>query len=408
MRLSGKHIVLGVTGSIAAYKAASLARLLIKEGAEVQVLMTPSAKEFIAPLTMATLTQKPVASEFFDRRDGSWYSHVDLGLWADLMLIAPASAASIAKMATGVADNMLVTTYLSMKAPVWIAPAMDLDMYAHAATQSNLDILKARGDRIVDAASGFLASGLEGKGRMQAPEAIAGEVCRYFEEKHLSNRPLKEKKVLITAGPTYEAIDAVRFLGNHSTGRMGFALAEEAHNLGAEVVLVIGPTQLEAPTGITVVKKIVSAEEMLSFCKEAFPSCDIAIFSAAVADYRPAKVADGKLKRAEEGEEFTLQLVKNPDIAAIMGKQRRQNQLLVGFALETSANHEEAIEKMNRKGMDMMVLNSLSDEGAGFATLTNQVTILDKSGNAHAYGLKDKREVAKDIFAAILDKLALR
>lgn len=398
MGLKGKHIVLGITGSIAAYKSASLIRLLVKEGAEVQVVITPSGKEFVTPLTLATLTQKPVVSEFFDRRDGSWHSHVSLGLWADLMLIAPASAATLAKMATGVADNMLLTTYLSMKAPVWVAPAMDLDMYHHEATQQNLRLLKERGVRIVEPGSGFLASGLEGKGRMEEPEEIARLVRVFFEEEttEAPRSPLHGMEVLITAGPTYEPIDAVRFVGNYSTGRMGYALAQACALRGAMVHLVSGPTALPDPEGVHVVR-VATAMEMLLACEQVAPKSRLAIFSAAVADYRPLEVASGKIKREATGEAMALSLIKNPDIAATLGARKTTSQVMVGFALETSTDITETQRKMERKGMDLMVLNSLSDAGAGFATATNKVTLLDRKGIVSAYELKSKEAVARDI-----------
>lgn len=398
MGLKGKHIVLGITGSIAAYKSASLIRLLVKEGAEVQVVITPSGKEFVTPLTLATLTQKPVVSEFFDRRDGSWHSHVSLGLWADLMLIAPASAATLAKMATGVADNMLLTTYLSMKAPVWVAPAMDLDMYHHEATQQNLHLLQERGVRIVEPGSGFLASGLEGKGRMEEPEEIARLIRVFFQEEttEAPRSPLHGMEVLITAGPTYEPIDAVRFVGNYSTGRMGYALAQACALRGAMVHLVSGPTALPDPEGVHMVR-VTTAMEMLLACEQVAPKSRLAIFSAAVADYRPQEVASGKIKREATGEAMALSLIKNPDIAATLGARKTTSQVMVGFALETSTDVTEAQRKMERKGMDLMVLNSLSDAGAGFATATNKVTLLDRKGIVSAYELKSKEAVARDI-----------
>lgn len=394
MSLAGKHIVLGISGGIAAYKSATLVRSLIKKGAEVQVVMTPNAKEFITPLTLSTLTQKPVVSEFFDRRDGSWHSHVALGLWADLLLIAPATAATIGKMVSGVADNMLLTTYLSMKAPVWIAPAMDLDMYQHPSTQANLQTLSARGVHILEAESGFLASGLEGKGRMMEPEKIADAVASYFEPK--TSTQWQGKTLLITAGPTHEPIDDVRFVGNHSTGLMGYALAEAAAARGAEVHLVSGPTALATPPGV-IRHDVVRAIEMLEVCQTLASQCHVAIFAAAVADYRPAEIFLGKLKRETQGDSLTLPLVKNPDIAATLGAEKRADQIMVGFALETSRNLDEARRKMERKGMDCMVLNSINDAGSGFATPTNSITIVPRTGEPTAYPLKSKRDVAEDI-----------
>ncbi len=405
MKLQGKHIVVGITGSIAAYKAAILVRSLIKEGAEVQVVMTPAGKEFITPLTLSTLTNKPVVSEFFDRRDGSWHSHVALGIWADMLLIAPASAATIGKMAHGIADNMLLTTYLSMKAPTWIAPAMDLDMYAHQATQDNLAMLRQRGVHIIDAEAGFLASGLEGKGRMAEPEQIVQEVIHYFTSAHCPSSegnistPLSGKNVLITAGPTYENIDAVRFIGNHSTGRMGYALASVCAQWGAHVTLVSGPCALAAPQGVTTIR-VNTALEMLAASEALFEQTDVALFSAAVADYRPASPMEGKMKREHLGEELTLRLTKNPDIAATLGHKRDARQVLVGFALETTPDEEEARRKMKAKGMDLMVLNSLSEKGAGFGGTTNKITLLSSSEVQH-FPLKSKEEVAQDIVQAI-------
>lgn len=398
MSLQGKHIVLGITGSIAAYKSATLIRLLVKAGAEVQVVITPSGKEFITPLTLSTLTQKPVVSEFFDRRDGSWHSHVSLGLWADLMLIAPASAATLAKMATGVADNMLLTTYLSMKAPVWVAPAMDLDMYRHAATQSSLQTLRERGVHVVEPGNGFLASGLEGKGRMEEPEQIAQAVASYFagEGQQSQKGSLSGVEVLITAGPTYEPIDAVRFVGNHSSGRMGYALAAECARRGAEVHLVSGPTSFPSPNGVQV-ERVSTACEMLAACQKVSSRCRVAIFSAAVADYRPESVAEGKIKRESTGEAMSLSLVRNPDIAATLGASKKEGQVMVGFALETSRDFQEARRKMARKGMDLMVLNSMNDKGAGFGTSTNKVTLIPQEGETLECSLKSKEEVAQDI-----------
>ena len=358
MSLQGKHIVLGITGSIAAYKSATLIRLLIKMGAEVQVVITPSGKEFITPLTLSTLTQKPVVSEFFDRRDGSWHSHVSLGLWADLMLIAPASAATLAKMVTGVADNMLLTTYLSMKAPVWVAPAMDLDMYRHPATQSNLQTLRERGVHVVEPGDGFLASGLEGKGRMEEPEQIAQAVADFFEAKEPG--------------------------------------CKEPSLAGMEVLITSGPSSLPDPQGMHV-ERVSTACEMLAACQKVSNSCRLAIFSAAVADYRPEHKAEGKMKRESTGASMSLSLVKNPDIAATLGAEKKENQIMVGFALETSSDHEEARRKMARKGMDLMVLNSINDRGAGFGTPTNKVTLIPQEGEPLECSLKSKEEVAKDI-----------
>ncbi len=396
--LKGKRIVLGITGSIAAYKAALLARLLIKKGAEVQIVITPAGKEFITPITLSAITSKPVISEFFSGRDGTWNSHVDIGLWADAMLIAPATAATIGKIAHGIADNMLITTYLSMKAPVFIAPAMDLDMYAHASTLDNLKLLEARGNHIIEAASGFLASHLEGKGRMQEPEYIVAELEAYFSKK----KDLKGKQVLVTAGATQEAIDPVRFLGNHSTGRMGIALAEACASRGAEVKLILGPTHLK-PREYKAIKtvNVRSAMEMYKACQEYIKVSDMAFFSAAVADYRVTDVATEKIKR-EKTEQMQLNLVKNPDIAAEMGAQKRDNQYFVCFALETDKGEAEAQRKMKAKGMNAVVLNSLQDKGAGFASATNKVTLFDDKGRKKVGELKSKEEVAEDILDFVL------
>lgn len=404
MQLQGKRIVLGITGGIAAYKSAFLVRLLIKAGAEVQVVMTPSAKEFITPLTLSTLSQRTVVSEFFDRRDGSWHSHVDLGIWADLMLVAPATTATLAKMAWGIADNMLLTTYLSMKAPTMVAPAMDLDMYRHPATQEALARLRGFGVVVLDSAEGFLASGLEGKGRMLEPEKIVEEVVDFFAKQN-ATKPLHGKRVLITAGPTYEAIDSIRFIGNHSSGKMGIALAEEAVALGATVDLVHGPISFATPSGVNAYA-ITSAKEMLATSEELFPKADIAIFAAAVADYRPEKAIEGKIKREVQGESLQLSLVKNPDIAATLAQNRHAGQLLVGFALEATSDLKEAKAKMKRKGLDMIVLNTIADEGAGFGTDTNKVTIISTTKPPLARPLQSKRQVASEIFEAILSREA--
>lgn len=390
--LQGKHIVLGITGSIAAYKAAVLARLLIKSGAEVQIVITPAGKEFITPITLSALTSKPVISEFFSGRDGTWNSHVDIGLWADAMLIAPATASTIGKMAHGIADNMLLTTYLSMKAPVFVAPAMDLDMYAHASTHDNLAQLRRRGNIIIEPGTGFLASHLEGKGRMQEPEEIVHVLEQYFS----APRPMQGKRVLITAGPTYEAIDPVRFLGNHSTGRMGIALAEAYAGLGAEVELILGPTNLRPRTDGIKTTLVTSALEMLHETELRIDSVDIAIFAAAVADYRPGEVGSDKLKR-EHLDELNIRLVRNPDIAATMGAKKRPNQVFVCFALETSSGEEEAKRKMQAKGMDAVVLNSLADQGAGFGHMTNKISIYARSGAVHSGALVSKDEAAHEI-----------
>ena len=404
--LENKKIVLGITGSIAAYKACILARLLIKKGAEVQVVMTPAAKEFITPLTLATLTQKPVVSEFFDRRDGSWHSHVNLGLWADAMLIAPASASTIGKMANGIADNMLVTTYLSMKqsptsegkvkTPVFVAPAMDLDMYAHPSTQANLQKLQSYGNHIIEPATGFLASKLEGKGRMEEPEKIVEVLEQFFAKQ----QKLAGKKVLITAGPTYEKIDPVRFIGNYSSGKMGFALAEVCAEQGAEVTLVSGPVMLQTKhPGIKRID-VESAQQMYEAATKHFPKADIAILCAAVADFTPKTTADKKIKR--KGDNLKLELQPTKDIAAALGVVKKKKQVLVGFALETDNEQKNAKEKMERKNFDFIVLNSLQDKGAGFRVDTNKVTIIGRHNDLTAYDIKSKREVAEDIIGYVI------
>ena len=395
--LKGKHIVLGITGSIAAYKACTLIRLLIKAGAEVQVVITPAGKEFITPLTLSTLTGKPVVSEFFDRRDGSWHSHVDLGQWADLMLVAPASASTIAKMAHGVADNMLITTYLSMKAPVMLAPAMDLDMYAHPATQANLNTLRGYGNIVIEAASGELASHLVGKGRMEEPETILRHVVHLLA----TTDELKGRRILITAGPTYERLDPVRYIGNFSTGKMGLALAEACALRGAEVELVAGPVQL--PTFHPNIHRtdVESAQQMYEAASKLFPSCQAAILCAAVADFTPAICADEKIKRKGT---MTLTLEPTHDIAAALGEMKTTQQRLVGFALETQNEMGNAREKLTRKNLDLIVLNTLRDEGAGFGHDTNKVTILTPTGQ-QAFPLKSKTEVAHDIITSLCDIL---
>lgn len=399
--LQGKKIVLGITGSIAAYKAAMLLRLFIKAGAEVQVVMTPSAKEFITPTTLAALSQKPVISEFFDRRDGSWHSHVDIGLWADLFVIAPATAATIGKMVHGIADNMLITTYLSMKAPTMVAPAMDLDMFAHTSTQENLKVLRERGVAVVEPQSGFLASQLVGKGRMEEPEQIVAQVERFFSEQE--QKSLLGKRVLITAGPTYEHIDPVRFIGNFSTGKMGVALAEELHREGAEVHLVLGPSSLTPASGIKLYR-VESALEMLAAAEAVEEEVDLMIFTAAVADYRPKYEAPEKLKREAQGE-MTLELVKNPDIAATLGARKRERQFFVGFALETTSGEQEAKRKLKEKNLDLIVLNTLQDEGAGFGVDTNKVSLFYRDGKEEELPLMPKREVARSLVKAISERL---
>ncbi|MDH6359248.1 bifunctional phosphopantothenoylcysteine decarboxylase/phosphopantothenate--cysteine ligase CoaBC [Parabacteroides sp. PF5-9] len=397
--LKGKKIILGITGSIAAYKAAYIIRGLIKKGAEVQVVITPAGKEFITPLTLSTLSSKPVISEFFSNRDGSWNSHVDLGLWADAMLIAPATAATIGKMANGIADNMLITTYLSCKAPVFVAPAMDLDMYAHPSTQQNLDRLRAFGNRIIEPAEGELASHLVGKGRMEEPD----QIIRTLEDFFSCEQSLFKKKVLITAGPTYEKIDPVRFIGNYSSGKMGFALANACAQRGADVTLITGPVSLETPHSQIKRIDVESADEMYAVTTQLFPESDVAILSAAVADFRPASRSEQKIKREKE-DHLTLSLVPNKDIAAALGRTKHERQFLVGFALETNDALLHAKEKLQRKNLDMIVLNSLEEQGAGFKYDTNKISILDREGNQTDYPLKDKQEVANDIIHKITER----
>ena len=393
--LKGKHIVLGITGSIAAYKSCILARLLIKAGAEVQIVITPAGKEFITPVTLSALTSHPVISEFFAQRDGSWHSHVDLGLWADAMIIAPATASSIGKMAHGIADNMLITTYLSMKAPVFVAPAMDLDMFKHPATQANLQTLRSYGNHIIEPGEGELASHLVGKGRMEEPEHIVEAVAQFFSEQE-APRPLEGKHILLTAGPTHEKIDAVRFIGNYSSGKMGYALAEACADLGAEVTLVSGPVSLSITHPRVKVERVTSASEMYEASLEAFPEADAAILCAAVADFTPASVAKQKIKREETGD-MMLHLTPTRDIAAALGQQKKENQRLVGFALETNDEELHALDKLKRKNLDFIVLNSLRDAGAGFAYDTNKITILASDGQRTEFPLKSKKEVAYDI-----------
>ena len=388
--LKGKNIVLGVTGSIAAYKAAVLVRLLVKEGASVQVVMTPSGKEFITPLTLSTLSGRPVLSEFFHSESGAWNSHVELGMWADAMIVAPATASTLGKMANGVADNLLVTTYLSMKAPVFIAPAMDLDMYAHPSTQRNIDVLRGYGNHIIEPAAGELASHLCGKGRMEEPQAIV----EYLKDFFFASSDLAGKRVLVTAGPTYEKIDPVRFIGNYSSGKMGFAVAEECAARGAEVVLVAGPVSLECKNAGIKRIDVESASEMYDAAMSEFPSCDAAVLSAAVADYRPSQCAAVKMKRTAD--DMCIELTPNHDIAASLGAVKNDRQRLVGFALETDNAEEHARRKLEKKNLDFIVLNSLEDKGAGFACDTNKVTIIDRE-KKEEYPLKSKKDVAKDI-----------
>ena len=392
--LKGKKIVLGITGSIAAYKACYIIRGLVKAGAEVQVVITPAGKEFITPITLSALTQKPVISEFFSQRDGTWNSHVKLGLWADAMLIAPCTASTLGKMANGIADNMLITTYLSMKAPVFIAPAMDLDMYQHPTTQENMQRLLSYGNHIIEPQSGFLASGLEGKGRMEEPENIVAYLDNFFEPKDLQG-----KKVLITAGPTYEKIDPVRFLGNYSSGKMGFALAEECALRGAEVTLIAGPVNVQCTTFNVQRINVESCQEMYDAATSHFPQCDAAILCAAVADFRPEHTADQKIKR--KGDDLVIRLMPNPDIAERLGQMKRDGQVLVGFALETNDEQANAQHKLEKKNLDFIVLNSLRNEGTCFRSDDNQVSIISRNGQRD-YDRKPKQDVAHDI----IDELA--
>ena len=399
MSLEGKNILLGVTGGIAAYKAANLTRLLVKEGASVKVVMTPAAKQFVTPLTFATLSQNPVLTEFFNPENGEWHSHVKLGVWADAMIVAPATANTIAKMANGIADNLLTTSYLSMRGKVFVAPAMDLDMYAHPTTQRNIEALKAIGNIIIEAETGELASGLNGKGRMAEPETIVKALTDYFE----NDKPLQGRTVLVTAGPTYEKIDPVRFIGNYSSGKMGFALAEAAAEAGANVVLVAGPTKLTTSNRLIKRIDVESAQQMYDACTQQFGNCDAAIMAAAVADYRPAAVAVQKIKKGSEP--MTITLESTPDIAASLGKMKRPGQVLVGFALETENGVANAQNKLKNKNLDFVVLNSANEKGAGFCCDTNRVTIIKNDGQQIDYQTKDKHAVARDIISQLLPLL---
>ena len=397
--LKGKRIVLGITGSIAAYKSCLIIRELIKAGAEVQVVITPAGKEFITPITLSALTQKPVISEFFSQRDGTWHSHVSLGLWADAMLIAPCTASTLGKMAHGIADNMLITTYLSMKAPVFIAPAMDLDMYRHPSTVANMEQLKSYGNHIIEPASGFLASGLEGKGRMEEPAVIVRHLADFFKG---NTQQLRGKKIMITAGPTYEKIDPVRFIGNYSSGKMGIALADECARRGAEVTLIAGPTPLRTSyAGIHRID-VESCEEMYHAATGCFAQQDAAILCAAVADYKPITTAQEKIKRTEE--DLTITLTHTEDIAAALGKEKKQSQVMVGFALETCNEEANAQGKLQRKNLDFIVLNSLRNEGTCFRSNENQITIITKNGKTE-YEKKGKNAVACDIIDQLYKQL---
>lgn len=402
--LKGKKIVLGITGSIAAYKSCLIIRELIKSGAEVQVVITPAGKEFITPITLSALTHKPVVSDFFSQKDGTWNSHVDLGLWADAMVIAPCTAATLGKMANGVADNMLITTYLSMKAPVFIAPAMDLDMYKHPSTQKNIETLRSFGNHIIESGSGFLASGLEGKGRMEEPENIVKALADFFSTSSESPsyiEDLKDKKILITAGPTYEKIDPVRFIGNYSSGKMGFALAEECSRRGAKVVLVAGPVSLTCTENIQRVD-VESCKEMYEAAVGEFPNCNAAILCAAVADFRPETIAEQKIKRV--GDELLLKLKPTQDIAATIGSMKREGQRIVAFALETNEEESNAQRKLEKKNADFIVLNSTRIPGTTFQADDNQITIINKEGKKR-YAKKPKTEVARDIIDELVSIL---
>ena len=402
--LKGKKIVLGITGSIAAYKSCLIIRELIKSGAEVQVVITPAGKEFITPITLSALTHKPVVSEFFSQKDGTWNSHVDLGLWADAMVIAPCTAATLGKMVNGVADNMLITTYLSMKAPVFIAPAMDLDMYKHPSTQKNIETLRSFGNHIIEPGSGFLASGLEGKGRMEEPENIVKALADFFStssESQSYTEDLKDKKILITAGPTYEKIDPVRFIGNYSSGKMGFALAEECSRRGAKVVLVTGPVSLTCTENIQRVD-VESCKEMYEAAVGEFPNCNAAILCAAVADFRPETIAEQKIKRV--GDELLLKLKPTQDIAATIGSMKGEGQRIVAFALETNEEESNAQRKLEKKNADFIVLNSTRIPGTTFQADDNQITIINKEGKK-SYAKKPKTEVARDIIDELVSIL---
>lgn len=395
MSVGGKHILLGICGSIAAYKSAHLTRLLVKAGAHVQVVMTPDATQFITPLTLATLSGNPVLVDYFDAKSGEWNNHVQLALDADAILIAPASANTLAKFAHGLCDNLLCAVYLSAKSPVFLAPAMDLDMWAHGSTRSNISRLQSFGNHIIPPGNGELASGLSGEGRLAEPEEILATLQAYFGE----GLPLAGKKALVSAGPTHESIDPVRYIGNHSTGKMGYAIASQLLRLGADVTLVSGPSGLNPPEGATFIQ-VTSAAEMLEACRSHFPLADITIMSAAVADYTPKVKADQKIKKTES--HLTLELVKTTDILATLGETKRNNQILVGFALETQDEVANAVDKLHRKNLDFIVLNSMRDPGAGFASDTNKVTLIDQNGDREVFELKSKGEVAKDICSRVI------
>jgi phosphopantothenoylcysteine decarboxylase/phosphopantothenate--cysteine ligase len=401
--LKGRKILLGVTGGIAAYKAATIIRLFVKEGAEVKVVMTPLAKEFITPLTLATLSRNPIMVDFFDPEDGRWNSHIDLGMWADAYLISPATANTIGKMAAGIADNLLLTTYLSARCPVFLAPAMDLDMLAHPATVRNIETLRSFGNHVIEPDTGELASGLEGKGRMAEPEVIVKEIKEFFSKKKIAELPLHGKSVFINAGPTIEPIDPVRYISNHSSGRMGIALADEAAALGAEVTLVLGPVSLRPSNALVHTVAVRTADEMKEASVKAFPACDIAILAAAVADFTPETVSGTKIRRGNG--EMIIRLRPTEDIAALLGSMKTKNQFLAGFALETNDEINNTIGKLKRKNLDMIILNSLRDEGAGFGHDTNRITIIDSNNNIDKFELKTKGEVASDILHKIISLL---
>ncbi|MBN1598819.1 MAG: bifunctional phosphopantothenoylcysteine decarboxylase/phosphopantothenate--cysteine ligase CoaBC [Bacteroidales bacterium] len=405
--IKNKNILIGVTGSIAAYKAAFLIRLLIKEGANVKVVMTDLAKEFISPLTLATLSKNPVLVNFFNPENGNWNSHVDLGTWANAYVIAPATANTIAKMAHGIADNLLLTTYLSARCPVFIAPAMDLDMFRHKTTTTNISILSERGNIIIEPSTGNLASGLEGKGRMEDPEKIIQTLNQYFKssgnEKKKPVNKIAGKKILITAGPTHEPLDPVRFIGNYSTGKMGYALAEVFAEAGADVTLISGSVNIPVPKPVSKIILVKSSDDMYKKCLEYFPTCNIAILAAAVADYTPARFQDKKIKSDES--KLILELQKTVDIAEQLGKLKKKRQFLIGFALETDNELENAQKKMQKKNFDLIVLNSLRDQGAGFSYDTNKVSVIGKDNKIHNFGLKSKTDVALDILHLVQEYL---
>ena len=399
MPLRDKHIVIAVSGSIAAYKIATLVRLLKKAGASIQVLMTEEATQFITPLTLSTLSGNPVLVDYYDPKTGEWNNHVHIAQVADLILIAPATANTLAKCAQGLCDNLVQAVYLSAKSPVYIAPAMDLDMWIHPAVKNNIALLESYGNLIIQPGNGELASGLVGEGRLAEPEEILDFISMNLEQ----DLPLKGKKALVSAGPTYEAIDPVRFIGNHSSGKMGYAIAGQLAKLGAEVTLVSGPTALTSPKGVRKID-VKSAQQMLDACAEHFPAADITVMSAAVADYTPTEVADQKIKK--KAEDFSIALKKTTDILASLGAQKRPDQVLVGFALETNNELENAKDKLKRKNLDFIVLNSMQDKGAGFAHDTNKVTVIQKDGQVMAFDLKSKEEVAIDICHLILQQLS--